>query len=176
MSRYTDDDMFKDRTSSEQKLRRAERAVKKSTSTEKARRAAKARRERNLWIFRFAVIALIGGAFIFTGSNIKTIFDLKEETRITEQTLAAKEHQKQKLEQELEIVESDEYVEQQARAELRMIYNGETLYVTKEDKSVSEDTGAKSITPAAEEGEVSPKDADKVPDQPAEASVTKDKN
>ncbi|MBR0440655.1 MAG: septum formation initiator family protein, partial [Firmicutes bacterium] len=68
------------------------------------------------------------------------IFQLQEQKRQADEELQGLEHRKLGLEQELEIVESDEYVEQQARSELRMIYDGEVLYVVK-DQETKEDQG-----------------------------------
>ncbi|MCF0150609.1 MAG: septum formation initiator family protein [Firmicutes bacterium] len=176
MSKYTDDDMFRDRTSEEQIRRREARAQKKASGNAKRQKRARARRNHALGLLRMAIFGILCLAFLFTASNIKTILDLKDESRRTEAALSDKLREKQKLEQELEVVNSDEYVEQQARAELRMIYNGETLYVTKDAEEPDEGSGAKSTAPSIpEETPAAEKSDDAAPKDAAEASMQKGK-
>jgi cell division protein FtsB len=60
------------------------------------------------------------------------LISLKIEESRAESDLAALQKEKQELEEELSHVYSKEYIEQQARAELRMIFPGEILYVLKD--------------------------------------------
>ena len=133
MSKYTDDDLLRQRTSDVQKERQIKRQQKREEIREQNEIAKQARKRRRGALIRFTCFVAIGAALIFTGISTMNIFSLLEEKRETQAELEALRHKKEALEQELELVESDEYVEQQARSELRMIYDGEVLYVVKDD-------------------------------------------
>ena len=135
MSKYTDDDLLKDRTSDVQKERQIKRQKRREEIKEQTEIAKQARKRRVGAVIRFTCFIAISAALIFTGISTMNIFSLMEEKRDVEAQLAELQHKKEGLEQELDLVESDEYVEQQARSELRMIYDGEVLYVVKDENS-----------------------------------------
>ncbi|MBQ1383859.1 MAG: septum formation initiator family protein [Firmicutes bacterium] len=140
MSRYTDDDMLRDWTSEAQKERQAQRAKLREEQEELLRRQKKTRRRRRGFLIKAMCVAAVMVAVLFAAFSTMDIFQLQEQKRQADEELQGLEHRKLGLEQELEIVESDEYVEQQARSELRMIYDGEVLYVVK-DQETKEDQG-----------------------------------
>ena len=140
MSRYTDDDMLRDWTSEAQKERQAQRAKLREEQEEQLRRQKKARRRRRGFLIKAICVAAVMVAVLFAAFSTMDIFQLQEQKRQADEELQGLEHRKLGLEQELEIVESDEYVEQQARSELRMIYDGEVLYVVK-DQETQENQG-----------------------------------
>ena len=140
MSRYTDDDMLRDWTSEAQKERQAQRAKLREDQEELLRRQKKTRRRRRGFLIKAMCVAAVMVAVLFAAFSTMDIFQLQEQKRQADEELQGLEHRKLGLEQELEIVESDEYVEQQARSELRMIYDGEVLYVVK-DQETKEDQG-----------------------------------
>ena len=140
MSRYTDDDMLRDWTSEAQKERQAQRAKLREEQEEQLRRQKKTRRRRRGFLIKAICVAAVMVAVLFAAFSTMDIFQLQEQKRQADEELQGLEHRKLGLEQELEIVESDEYVEQQARSELRMIYDGEVLYVVK-DQETKEDQG-----------------------------------
>ncbi|MBQ1524279.1 MAG: septum formation initiator family protein [Firmicutes bacterium] len=140
MSRYTDDDMLRDWTSEAQKERQAQRAKLREEQEEQLRRQKKTRRRRRGFLIKAMCVAAVMVAVLFAAFSTMDIFQLQEQKRQADEELQGLEHRKLGLEQELEIVESDEYVEQQARSELRMIYDGEVLYVVK-DQETKEDQG-----------------------------------
>jgi cell division protein FtsB len=84
------------------------------------------------------VIAVV--LLVFIGVSFLHTIELKQEQKTAESALAEKQLEKKKLERELAHINDPEYVEEQARERLRMIKNGETLYVfnTQESNSVSE--------------------------------------
>ncbi|MBQ3578810.1 MAG: septum formation initiator family protein [Firmicutes bacterium] len=140
MSRYTDDDMLRDWTSEAQKERQAQRAKLREEQEELLRRQKKTRRRRRGFLIKAMCVAAVMVAVLFAAFSTMDIFQLQEQKRQADEELQGLEHRKLGLEQELEIVESDEYVEQQARSELRMIYDGEVLYVVK-DQETQENQG-----------------------------------
>jgi len=140
LSRYTDDDMLRDWTSEAQKERQAQRAKLREEQEELLRRQKKTRRRRRGFLIKAMCVAAVMVAVLFAAFSTMDIFQLQEQKRQADEELQGLEHRKLGLEQELEIVESDEYVEQQARSELRMIYDGEVLYVVK-DQETTEDQG-----------------------------------
>ncbi len=138
MSRYTDEDMFRDRTTDAQIERKAQRARQREEQQELTRQQKRSRRRRRGALIWVLCIAAVMVAAVVTAINTMGIFQLQEEKKRADEQLAELEYQRTGLEQELEIVESDEYVEQQARSELRMIYDGEVLYVVKDEEKKEE--------------------------------------
>ena len=82
----------------------------------------------------FIVIGLIIGASAY--NVIKLKIDESEAQAKLDKIMA----EKQALEEELALVDSEEYIEQQAREHLRMIMPGEILYVLKEREEEKDET------------------------------------
>lgn len=78
---------------------------------------------------------IYGGTIIVIGAVISVsvinVFSLKSENALAAQRLTLLENEKERLGEELLKVDSTEYVEQQAREQLKMIMPGEVLYVLK---------------------------------------------
>ena len=115
----------------ERRKKRAEAAAKRGPKPPAApvaspRRAAQKNRRRLVYLLVFLAILLVAGSSIFR------IIDLKAEERKAQQDLEALEKTRARLQEELSRVDSEEYIEQQARQQLRMIFPGETLYVLAE--------------------------------------------
>lgn len=121
-----------DKAREERRKKRAEATIKRSRREERdkeepsKRRMAKRYRRRFVYGLIFLVIATL------IGISLIHLITLKIEESKAEADLAALHKEKQELEEELSHVYSKEYIEQQARAELRMIFPGEVLYVLKE--------------------------------------------
>ncbi len=97
------------------------------------RQVIKSLRRKLVYGMIFVVIALIIGASVYN------VISLKMEEAAAEEQLSALEAEKEALEEELSHVGSNDYIEQQAREQLRMIMPGETLYVLREkDKEENE--------------------------------------
>ena len=128
-----DDDILDERVSShqlERSERRAKLREKKLKSEEKAKVAEENKKSRRK-VLLIAVLVLIVLAALF-GRNTYQIIQLSNEKKIQEQKLEELEESINRLNEELQRVTSDEYIEQQAREQLKMIYPGETLYVITE--------------------------------------------
>ena len=111
----------------ERKERRESLRVKKEEQERKqAEAAAKAKKRRKIMLVAIAVVLVAG--FIF-GRAVYRISELKKEKAQAEAKLEALQEKLDQLEDELTRVTSDEYIEQQARTHLRMIYPGETVYI-----------------------------------------------
>ena len=110
-----------------QEERRKRRKVESEKSAaSKARRKAVARRRRIV----MALLVLIGVFVVLTvGRSVVTLIELESEKAETQHKLAQLERQQGSLEEELLQVNTDEYVEQQARSELKMVKPGEILYL-----------------------------------------------
>ncbi|NLP29953.1 MAG: hypothetical protein GX363_02345 [Clostridiales bacterium] len=91
------------------------------------RKQAKVFRRRLIYGGIFVIIVLIIGASVYNVLSLK----FEEARAISE--LESLYSEKERLEEELSHVDSKEYIEQQARDELRMIYPGEVLYVITEE-------------------------------------------
>ena len=77
-----------------------------------------------------ALLVLIGVFVVLTvGRSVVTLIELESEKAETQRKLAQLERQQGSLEEELLQVNTDEYVEQQARSELKMVKPGEILYL-----------------------------------------------
>ena len=111
----------------ERKERRESLRVKKEEQERKqAEAAAKAKKRRKIMLVAIAVVLVAGLIF---GRAVYRISELKKEKAQAEAKLEALQEKLDQLEDELTRVTSDEYIEQQARTHLRMIYPGETVYI-----------------------------------------------
>ena len=127
---FYDDDSFTVRDISHAQQERAERRKadqeRNSARKEKRRRQARARS-----MVLIAIIVALLAMVALLGKNIFTLWDLRAEKAAAEAELESLQNQKGALEEELEQVNSDEYIEQQARSDLKMIKPGEILYLFK---------------------------------------------
>lgn len=128
--KYFKDDILDDAISTQQKERNEKRAKlreKKAKDEEKAKVAAANRKSRRkVYAIAIALFILIGVLF---GRNVYQIIQLTKEKKVQAEKLEQLEDDINRLNEELTRVTSKEYIEQQAREQLRMIYPGETLYV-----------------------------------------------
>ncbi|MDO4553100.1 MAG: septum formation initiator family protein [Bacillota bacterium] len=117
---------------------RREEALRKKEENEKARSGSKKRRERSAR--RRLVLGLVFLAV--AGLLVVSVYNLVkltvEENRV-EAELAVLQAEKEALEEELEQADRPEYIEQQAREQLDMIYPGEVLYIIKEKERQAEE-------------------------------------
>ena len=113
--------------SNAQKERKARREVE--TAAANAKRERRRRITRNRRIATALVLIAIIGFLALIGNNVLNLFQLRAEKAAREAELATLENRVGALSEELEQVNSDEYVEQQARSDLHMIRPGETLYI-----------------------------------------------
>jgi len=111
----------------ERKERREElRAKKELAEKRSAEAAARAKRRRR---FLLVVLAAVLISAVLVGRSIYRIMELQKQKEEAEAKLAELEQKIEILNSELTRVTSDEYIEQQARTQLKMIYPGETLYI-----------------------------------------------
>lgn len=128
-----DDDILDERVSShqlERSERRAKLREKKFKSEAKAKVAEENKQSRKKFLLIAAIVLLVLVALF--GKNTYQIIQLSNEKKAQEEKLEKLEESIERLNEELERVTSDEYIEQQAREQLKMIYPGETLYVITE--------------------------------------------
>ena len=127
---YFKEDILENAISTRQRERRQRREaqIRRKEQQEKrsAEAAVRARRRRRLF---FAAVIVVVIAAILVGRTIIDIFRLQREKAEAESKLEELKVKIELLENELERVTSDEYIEQQARTHLKMIYPGETLYI-----------------------------------------------
>ena len=74
----------------------------------------------------FIVIAVVG-------VSVKNIFDLKAENKELKNTNKELQSEKDSLNEELQNVNDKDYIEEQARIQLRMIKPGEIIYILPDD-------------------------------------------
>ena len=128
-----DDDILDERVSAhqlERSERRAKLREKKLRSEEKAKVAEENKQSRKKFLLIAAVVLAVLVALF--GKNTYQIIQLSNEKKAQEEKLEKLEESIDRLNEELKRVTSDEYIEQQAREQLKMIYPGETLYVITE--------------------------------------------
>ncbi len=114
------------RARKEQQMKRAEQA------------AARAKQRRRLFLVLLAVLVVAG---VLVGSSLVRIIALQKEKAEAQARLDELKQRIELLESELTRVTSDEYIEQQARTHLKMIYPGETLYIVVPPEGESGETG-----------------------------------
>lgn len=127
---YFSQDILEDALSEKQKERRQKRAelkTKKEIAAEKKLAAEENRKKRRKFLL-MAVAALVIIAAIF-GNSFYQIYQLSKEKEAAEKRLLEINYTIGRLEDELSRIKSPEYIEQQARNQLRMIYPGERLYI-----------------------------------------------
>ena len=111
--------------------RRRKRALAESKKKKKVRNANPVSKRRSgKTMRRRTVYTLIVGILLaIIGFSIFNLVSLKMEEARVQAEYEALLSEKAELEEELSNVDSDEYIEQQAREELKMILPGETLYI-----------------------------------------------
>jgi cell division protein FtsL len=114
------------RARKEQQMKRAEQA------------AARAKQRRRLFLVLLAVLVVAG---VLVGSSLVRIIALQKEKAEAQARLDELKQRIELLESELTRVTSDEYIEQQARTHLKMIYPGETLYIVVPPEGENGETG-----------------------------------
>ena len=127
---YFKEDILENAISTRQRERRERREdlrVKKEQQIKRSEQAA-ARAKQRRRLFLVLLVVLIG-AGVLVGSSLVRIIALKKEKAAAEAKLDELRQKIELLESELTRVTSDEYIEQQARTHLKMIYPGETLYI-----------------------------------------------
>jgi len=127
---YFKEDILENAISQRQKERKERRELqrhKKIQQDQKAQIAAQKAKVRRRWFF-IALIALLI-AVIFVGRSLFRIFELRREKAEAEARLAEIQEKIERMESELTRITSDDYIEQQARSHLKMIFPGETLYI-----------------------------------------------
>ena len=76
----------------------------------------------------FIVIAVVG-------VSVKNIFDLKAENKELKNTNKELQSEKDSLNEELQNVNDKDYIEEQARIQLRMIKPGEIIYILPDEEN-----------------------------------------
>ena len=119
--------------------RREKRRLEKEKREEKQSRPEKAAvsqrrrtRERRRNMVYLLIFAIIVGVIVY---SIWNLWSLKQLERQAQEELLAKQEEKERLQLELEHVESDASIEQEAREQLHMIRPGETVYILPTDPS-----------------------------------------
>ena len=127
---YFKEDILENAISQRQRERKERRELqrnKKALQDQKAVIAAqKAKRRRRILLA--AIVALVIAA-IFVGRSVYRLTELRREKAEAEARLAEIQEKIERMENELTRITSDEYIEQQARSHLKMIFPGETLYI-----------------------------------------------
>ncbi|MBO4861490.1 MAG: septum formation initiator family protein [Firmicutes bacterium] len=127
---YFKEDILQNAISNRQRERReareAQRAKKEQQERKSAEAALRAKRRRRM--LAITVLVLIVVAVIF-GQSVLRIMELRRQKAAAQRQLDILRERLEQLEDELARVQTDEYIEQQARTHLRMIFPGETVYI-----------------------------------------------
>ena len=125
-------DILTDRMlSDEQSQAQLERKKKREKELAELK-AKKEKREQVSAAFKRYFYIALGFFFVFVilfGRLFIQVRDLKRELEDAQKSLSESQSQIDELEETLSIVSSDEYIEMQARQRLRMIKEGEVVYV-----------------------------------------------
>lgn len=123
-----EDPREKRRSKREEKIQKSRKSEKKSNSKRRTSRVAKRR-----LIYTTIILIII----VVSGVSALNVYNLMQEEESVKKEHAELLKEKEKLEYELEQINSLEYIEQQARQLLRMIKPGEILYVLPENEDAS---------------------------------------
>ena len=110
---------------------------RESASVGSVRRKKKIRLNKGRILLTVIVIMLIA----VVGISVKTVFDLRAEQKNLENENQNLQQQQEALRAELENVNDLEYIEEQARIQLRMIKPGEILYILDQEKNAKDKDG-----------------------------------
>ena len=119
-----------------------EEPVEISERTEASIRRRKEQRRRRRMAYIFVIVLLLA----VTAWMARSIVELKAEQRDLEAKQQELEQRKEELKEEQKKMNSDEYVEEQARQQLKMIKPGEILYVLPDDGSQTNDSNIDILT------------------------------
>lgn len=107
-------------------------ARRKKLGKESEKKAARRSRRRYVVLIGVLVVILIGSWYGFKIYSLNKLYHETVEER------AKLENEKKRLEEELENVNNPEYIEQQAREQLKMVKPGEVMYILPQEESSSE--------------------------------------
>ena len=127
---YFKEDILENAISTRQRERRERREAqrqKKAHLDQKNEAAAQRAKQRRRLLLVALVAVLIAGVLVVR--SIYQINKLQKEKAEAEAKLEELEEKIALLNSELKRVTSNEYIEQQARSQLKMIFPGETLYI-----------------------------------------------
>ena len=154
VSSFTYDLLERESQSDEQRERREVRRKKLEDKT-KVKDPARERRAKNRRKTLLVLVLLVLVAAAWTARSVQRMVALSQERAAVQAQLDELEKRRSELENELLMVNSDEYVEQQARSQLHMIKPGEVLYIvpssTEYTTSEPEEEEAPEEAPAVDE-------------------------
>ena len=87
---------------------------------------------------RMALTVIVVVLIAVLGMSIKNIFDLRAEQKALKEQNQALAVEKEALQEELENVNDKDYIEEQARIQLKLIKPGEILYILEDEEKDSE--------------------------------------
>lgn len=127
---YFKEDILQNAISNRQRERRAAREALRAKKEQQEKKSAEAalRAKRRRRMLALTILVLIVVAVIF-GQSVFRIIELKRQKEAAQRQLDKLRERVEQLEDELARVQTDEYIEQQARTHLRMIFPGETVYI-----------------------------------------------
>lgn len=128
VSSFTQDLLERESQSEEQRERREVRRKKLEDKT-KGKDPAREKRAKTRRKTMLVLVLLVAIAAAWTARSVQKMITLSHERAMVQAQLEALEKKRSELENELLMVNSDEYVEQQARSQLHMIKPGEVLYI-----------------------------------------------
>ena len=110
----------------ERREKRKEKLEKKKPAEKYAFSRRKAAKRRRFVIFCTAGVLFVAAVVVSAGINLWNLHKEKQETQAELDALVQKQNA---LENELSQLDNEEYIEQEARSELHMIFPGEIMYV-----------------------------------------------
>ena len=129
VSSFTYDLLERESMSEEQRERREVRRKRLEDRTKVKDDPVRAKRAKSRRKTVLALVLVLALAAAFTARAVQKMVSLQQERARVQAQLDELEKRRSELENELLMVNSDEYVEQQARSQLHMIKPGEVLYI-----------------------------------------------
>ncbi len=122
-------DLLEREDQSDEQIERREVRRKKLEDKTKVKDPAKARRARSRRKTLLVLVLIVAAAAAWAARSVQKMIALTQERVAVQAQLDELEKRRSELENELLMINSDEYVEQQARSQLHMIKPGEVLYI-----------------------------------------------
>lgn len=83
---------------------------------------------------RVLLVVIVVALMVAVGFSVKNVIDLRNEQAQLKNTNVSLKEKKAQLETELKNVNNKNYIEEQARIQLKLIKPGEVLYILDDDK------------------------------------------
>lgn len=122
------------------RILKEKRAERQRLEEKKAERKRK-KKAAGINIVQLFIIIIVLGIAVFVGVRAVTTYRIMSDYKKVQEENQRLKAEKKSLEEELKHVNEPEYVEQQARQQLKMVKPGETMYILPQEEQKNKSSG-----------------------------------